>query len=619
MFLKYNKNGFILKGGYYIMKQFFSILLSLCLMLGMVTLATAEENTGLYQLGDHVEDFSFTMVDGTEGTLYGLLAEKKVVLLNLWATWCMPCRAEFPAMEAAYEVMKDDAAFVCLSVEEKDDAAAIQEMRDEIGLTTLPMGKAPEGLAQHFTEGAIPTTVVIDRNGVLCFLESGTMPDKNKFIRLLETFTADDYSEPVLLTEVPAAVSRAEVPDMAQARAALSLTDDMTLAFPTADDAMIWPFVLNDDGTALAASNGSVRGTVSAFTLSMSANAGEGLSLEYQMDAQPTYQSLKITVDGKQVEALTGKRDWTEFHFAFAKDGEHTVKFEFIRDDDVDGDDTAAVRAIRKVSAEELTALDAEKPNYMRATALGMSNGITLVDGAVRGVQGFMGAVPLMVSDTLTFAITVNSTVDVEHAFVQDRDTATMLRDMPYVGGCFLYVAKRQNIDYAGSLNSARNLSLCDDVRTQRGYAKSLATFVFYQDEEGIQSLAELMKAFASMYGATASDEDFAWSYLDGGAVESAETTDVAVPELNEDGTANYTVLVKDSSGNAVEGAMVQVCDETTCQVFFTDAEGKVAFAMMPYAYEVHILKAPEGLKVPEDVMHVPAMGGELEVVLEQE
>ena len=596
------------------MKKLISMLLALCLMLGMVTLVSAEEAS--YQLGDRVADFSFTLVDGTEGTLYGLLAEKKVVLLNLWATWCAPCRAEFPAMEAAYEQMKDDAAFVCLSIEENDDAAAIQAMRDSIGLTTLPMGKAPADLAQRFHAISIPTTAVIDRNGVLCFLESGTMPDQNKFIRLLETYTAEDYSEPVLLTEVPAATSRVEVPDLAQARAALSLAEDVTLSFPTQENAQIWPFVLNADGTALASSNGSVRGTTSAFTLTLSANAGEGLSMEYQVDAQPTYQSLKVTVDGTLADVLTGKRDWTEFHFAFDKDGEHTVQFEFIRDDMVNGDAQAAVRAIRKVSAEELTALDAQADALQ--VAVSPRCDIMLVDGAVRGVQGVFGVVPMMVSDSLTFAITVDSTVDVEHAYLMDRDTATMLRDLPYIGGCFLYVAERKDIDYGSSINSSRNLLLCDDVRVPHADANVLCSMIFYQDEDALEVVTIVMQAFMEMYGAELDEGALAWSYLDGG-VAADVVADVDAPVLNEDGTANYSVLVKDESGNPVEGAMVQVCDETTCQVFFTDAEGKVTFAMAPYAYEVHLLKAPEGLEAPKDVLHVSPMGGELEIVLNQQ
>lgn len=58
------------------MKKLTAWLLALMLMLGMVTFASAEE-TKVYRLGDKMEDFTATLVDGTEVSLYGLLAEKK--------------------------------------------------------------------------------------------------------------------------------------------------------------------------------------------------------------------------------------------------------------------------------------------------------------------------------------------------------------------------------------------------------------------------------------------------------------------------------------------------------------------------------------------------------------
>ena len=57
-----------------------------------------QDNLG-YALGMTMPDFSFTTFDGREMSLYASLAEKELVVINLWATWCGPCGMEFPYME----------------------------------------------------------------------------------------------------------------------------------------------------------------------------------------------------------------------------------------------------------------------------------------------------------------------------------------------------------------------------------------------------------------------------------------------------------------------------------------------------------------------------------------
>lgn len=55
------------------------------------------------------------------------------VLVNLWATWCGPCREEMPRLQAAYERFGDRVAFV--GVDTQDDPQAAGEFLDEVGLT----------------------------------------------------------------------------------------------------------------------------------------------------------------------------------------------------------------------------------------------------------------------------------------------------------------------------------------------------------------------------------------------------------------------------------------------------------------------------------------------------
>ena len=61
-----------------------------------------------------------------------------------------------------------------------------------------------------------------------------------------------------------------------------------------------------------------------------------------------------------------------------------------------------------------------------------------------------------------------------------------------------------------------------------------------------------------------------------------------------------YTVLVTDSNGDPVQGAVVQFCSDTECMMVKTDETGIASFEQGPGSYTVHILKVPEGF-VPDD------------------
>ena len=68
-----------------------------------------------------------------------------------------------------------------------------------------------------------------------------------------------------------------------------------------------------------------------------------------------------------------------------------------------------------------------------------------------------------------------------------------------------------------------------------------------------------------------------------------------------------------------VAGVMTQFCDDTTCAVAVSDAEGVSLYeAENAYAYEVHVLKVPEGYERVTDNFVMEANGGEIEVTLKK-
>ena len=93
--------------------------------------------------------------------------------------------------------------------------------------------------------------------------------------------------------------------------------------------------------------------------------------------------------------------------------------------------------------------------------------------------------------------------------------------------------------------------------------------------------------------------------------------TDEATAPRIVSGDVTYTVTYVDQNGDPVPGVMCQVCDESMCQVFTSDAKGVCQFTLPAKAYEIHTLKVPAGYAGDTTtVTNAPVQGGELTVTL---
>jgi cytochrome c-type biogenesis protein len=106
-------------------------------------------------------DVSLTTIDGKPLKLADLRGQ--VVLLNFWATWCVPCRSEIPSLNA----MEKDLAprgFKVLGVSTSDSAELIHEYQKDVPQDyTIAVGD--DGVANKYSVGVLPTTFIIDRAG----------------------------------------------------------------------------------------------------------------------------------------------------------------------------------------------------------------------------------------------------------------------------------------------------------------------------------------------------------------------------------------------------------------------------------------------------------------------
>ena len=90
----------------------------------------------------------------------------KIVFLNFWATWCAPCRIEMPAMQKLYDKYKNkDFAMVAVSLKESGKEVRSFFKENKLTFTALvdPKGK----VAQTYRVISIPTTLIVDKNGLI--------------------------------------------------------------------------------------------------------------------------------------------------------------------------------------------------------------------------------------------------------------------------------------------------------------------------------------------------------------------------------------------------------------------------------------------------------------------
>ncbi|HZE93439.1 MAG TPA: TlpA disulfide reductase family protein [Gemmatimonadales bacterium] len=91
----------------------------------------------------------------------------KVVLLNIWATWCAPCKVEMPSMEQLHRKLAGtDFRLVAVSVDEEDSTVVNKFVKD-MGLTFEILHNRDGSIRRIYQTTGVPESFVIDRDGVI--------------------------------------------------------------------------------------------------------------------------------------------------------------------------------------------------------------------------------------------------------------------------------------------------------------------------------------------------------------------------------------------------------------------------------------------------------------------
>jgi len=128
------------------------------------------------RVGDHVPSFAVTTLDGKAFSTQEL--KGKVLVINLWATWCGPCRQEMPRLEReVWNVFKSQ-NFAMVAIAREETESLITGFRESNGFT-FPMAADPEReIYKHFADAGIPRTYIIGRDGTILHQSLGYEPDE---------------------------------------------------------------------------------------------------------------------------------------------------------------------------------------------------------------------------------------------------------------------------------------------------------------------------------------------------------------------------------------------------------------------------------------------------------
>jgi hypothetical protein len=448
------------------------------------------------------------------------------------------------------------------------------------------------GLGSRINHSGIPTSVVVDRFGTICLIEEGAMPDPSIFANLFGVYTAEDYTESVFMPSMLSEKPSVQPSDPAELKEALN-AESGSVEFTNSSGAFDWPMTVEkkDGRTVVAATNMHSYCSKSVVNAQVDVKAGDVLVMEYKFENDAFTNLMYVEVDGKNVKKSSLSRDWGSYAYRFEEDGSHAISVGLEIELEIGGDNNGLwIDSIRVVSGDEAAKALEANPDY----PVGDNNGIQLLNENARAVRLYDEANPsnaeivyFCPDPTLQMLVTLDATVDPENTHLENPGINDPFPLIPCAveDGYLVTVPNATPENYvSGAVIYCNEIPVC-----------SLSVF---PSEEIANGWIDLV---FEIYGLT-----YKWEYLDD-SVSSAEVT----------GDVTYTVTYVDQNGNAVPGVMCQVCDESMCQVFTSDANGVCRFTLPAKNYEIHTLMVPAGYEGDTTtITQAPAQGGELTFTL---
>lgn len=155
---------------------------SIVLILGIIAVAAvfgialARQNAGQPVSGP-APDFTVTTFDGQR---FKLSEQRgKVIVINFWASWCIPCRDEAPELQATWEAYQNRGDIILLGIAYADNGPRSLAFMEEFGITYLNAPDIGTRISDQYNIQGVPETFVIARDGTVSeFIYAGVTQEQ---------------------------------------------------------------------------------------------------------------------------------------------------------------------------------------------------------------------------------------------------------------------------------------------------------------------------------------------------------------------------------------------------------------------------------------------------------
>ena len=354
----------------------------------VITLSSAPIATGgfsdSYSLGDIMYDFTLTDIDGKSYKLSEMLETKKMVMINFWYKNCSNCAYEFPYINEVYPAYKDKLEVLAVNDYVTDTVDTVKGYSEFLGedlqMPLIKVGNTKNDLTlSKFPSEGYPTTVIIDRYGVICMIEVGAVLGENKWKSIFDHFTADNYEQKLLESAediIPVVEPTIKWTENSESEIAGAFNfGDISVSYhpelSEKDAKYSWPFVADTfKGEAVVRpSNKGVDNSYSILYADVKLEPGQAITFEHYSSTQGGADVLFVLVDGKDIYSISGdsSKDGWQTCCTFVDPrpvggtGDNSAKtyeiaFAYYKDDfDYFGDDTVYLKNLRVISVEAIT------------------------------------------------------------------------------------------------------------------------------------------------------------------------------------------------------------------------------------------------------------------------